>query len=464
MEKKIVENLLYKELSYQVHGAAIEVRKDFGPGHKEKLYQDAFAKELERKNVAFQKEPAIKIYAPKDGKYIGLYRPDFIVDEKIIVETKAERFVRQDEIKRVYDYLRNSRYELAYLINFVSLRLFVKRIIFTNDRKPFINPPINTNVKLNYAKKVLVSIGLLLVLFSGVSADAASLYFTVPRDVVFVGDDFEVSLAVDPEGEAINALEGKIILPKNTLLRSVQTGDSVVGLWVEGPEGKDGVVSFSGIIPGGFDGIRKPFTLANAPGKVFSLAVRAHAPGAAVFSLNDVLVLAHDGKGTPLAVVSKSATIAILRDESGENEKEKTAEIKKDTFSPEPFSPLVTRDSALFDGKWALIFAADDQESGIAQYEIYESARRYRPRDLEREDILWTRALSPYLLADQERKSYVYVKAVDNEGNARIARVSPQTITALLVDKLIPPLSAAGIIITLLLIVFFKKKYSTKRR
>lgn len=120
MQKKFVENLLYKELSYQIHGAAIEVRKDFGPGHKEKLYQEAFAEELKRRKISFEKERAIKIYSPKDGKFIGLYRPDFIVDEKIVVEIKAKKFVNRDEIKRIYDYLRNSHYELAYFINFAS--------------------------------------------------------------------------------------------------------------------------------------------------------------------------------------------------------------------------------------------------------------------------------------------------------------------------------------------------------
>lgn len=132
--------LLHKELSYEVHGAAIEVRKDFGPGHKEKLYQNAFAQELDRRSINFVKEPSVEIVSPKDGQKVGLYRPDFVVDGKIIVEMKAEKFVNRDEIKRIYDYLRNSKYELAYFINFASTKLFVKRIIFTNDRKPFKTP------------------------------------------------------------------------------------------------------------------------------------------------------------------------------------------------------------------------------------------------------------------------------------------------------------------------------------
>jgi hypothetical protein len=45
MNKKHV-NLLYEDLSYQIRGAAIEIRKQFGCGHKEVLYQRALAEEL----------------------------------------------------------------------------------------------------------------------------------------------------------------------------------------------------------------------------------------------------------------------------------------------------------------------------------------------------------------------------------------------------------------------------------
>lgn len=168
--RRIVNNLLYKELSYKVHGAAIEVRKDFGPGHKEQLYQKAFGDELKRRNLSFEKELAIKIYSPKDGKFVGAYRPDFIIDGKILVEIKAKKFVTHAEILRVYDYLRNSKYELAYLINFASERLFVRRIIFTNDRKPFLSgkPLKNTNCKPTSAK-LLVAISFILVSISGIA-------------------------------------------------------------------------------------------------------------------------------------------------------------------------------------------------------------------------------------------------------------------------------------------------------
>ncbi|MFC1788064.1 hypothetical protein ACFLZY_02490 [Patescibacteria group bacterium] len=42
-------------------------------------------------------------------------------------------------ITQLYDYLKNSRCELGFLVNFSGPKLFIARKIFTNDRKPFLN-------------------------------------------------------------------------------------------------------------------------------------------------------------------------------------------------------------------------------------------------------------------------------------------------------------------------------------
>jgi GxxExxY protein len=132
--KRLVD-LLHKDLSYKIQGIAFGIRKNFGLCHKEKIYQKAFEEELSREDIPYEREKAIKIFSPKDGKFIGLYRPDFIIDEKIIIEIKTYKFVPRDEMRKIYDYLRNSKYELGYLVNFASSRLYMKRIIFTNNKK-----------------------------------------------------------------------------------------------------------------------------------------------------------------------------------------------------------------------------------------------------------------------------------------------------------------------------------------
>jgi GxxExxY protein len=116
----------------------MEARKSFGPGHKEVIYQNAFAEELVSRGLKFEKEKSIKIYSPKTSKFIGVYRPDFLVGDKIIVEIKAVDFIPKNFIDQLYSYLRNSEYQLGIFINFKSQKLYIKRIIYTNDRKSFL--------------------------------------------------------------------------------------------------------------------------------------------------------------------------------------------------------------------------------------------------------------------------------------------------------------------------------------
>ncbi len=137
-ETKDKKVLLYKELSYRIRGAAIEVRKNYGPGHKEVLYQRAFAEELSLQGIKYEREKPIKIYSPKTKKIIGSYQPDFIVEDKIIIELKALEQMPRKMIDQLYSYLRNSEYELGFLINFSSGGVDIKRVIYTNDRKKHI--------------------------------------------------------------------------------------------------------------------------------------------------------------------------------------------------------------------------------------------------------------------------------------------------------------------------------------
>lgn len=129
------KDLLYKELSYQIQGTIISVRKNYGSGHKEIIYQSALAEEFRLRKIPFEREVSIKIISPLTKKTIGIYRPDFVIDNKIILEIKAVEILPQKLIDQLFDYLKNSNYELGYFVNFSGSKLLMKRIIYTNDRK-----------------------------------------------------------------------------------------------------------------------------------------------------------------------------------------------------------------------------------------------------------------------------------------------------------------------------------------
>jgi len=74
----------------------------------------------------------------------------------------------------------------------------------------------------------------------------------------------------------------------------------------------------------------------------------------------------------------------------------------------------------MFEGKYFLVFATQDKKSGIAHYEVQENRRQ------KIESRKWIETESPYILKDQELRSYIFVKAVDKAGNERIAVVEPR--------------------------------------
>ena len=88
--------------------------------------------------IAYSREARIKIYSNDTWKVVGTYIPDFLVDDKIIVELKSSHYTTKTDEKQLYHYLRNSPYPVGYLVNFSTPQLYIKRIIYTNDRKPFL--------------------------------------------------------------------------------------------------------------------------------------------------------------------------------------------------------------------------------------------------------------------------------------------------------------------------------------
>lgn len=138
-DKKTNENLLEENLSYKVRGAIYNVANKYGKGLKEQIYDRALAEEFTKQNLIFESQKRINIYSLDTGKQLGVYVPDFIIEDKIIMEIKSSPFTTKQDINQQRSYLRASRYEIAYLVNFSTPKLDIRRSIYTNDRKPFIS-------------------------------------------------------------------------------------------------------------------------------------------------------------------------------------------------------------------------------------------------------------------------------------------------------------------------------------
>ena len=397
------EKLLHKELSYQVQGMAFEVRRSFGRGLKESIYQNAFAEELEARNIQFEKEKSIQVFSPKTGKLVGSYRPDFIVDEKIIVELKAVEKIPKMFLDQLYSYLRNSKYELGYFINFASPKLYMKRLIFTNDRKPFLQDTQKDRNIERIVTKTSCLLVFLFVLFSVFAplAQAGEIRLDAQKSELNSGEQFLVNVVIHSE-ESLNAIEGRLIFPQDLLsIKEIRDGNSVINFWVEKPRVESsGVVLFSGITPGGFNGANNViFSI------VFEAKNIAENISSASISLQNTKALKNDGLGTESILSTRDTTVSIKHGDSNVRK-----EILIDTELPEDFNPTIESSPNIFNGKYFLVFATQDKSSGIDHYEVREG------------DWGWFRvAESPSLLRYQSLDRKIFVKAIDKIGNERIA-------------------------------------------
>jgi GxxExxY protein len=119
--------ILFKELSYAVVGAAMEVHRLLGPGFLEIVYAEALAMEFNLRDVSFRRQVEIPVEYKR--KLIGSYKADFLVEKEIILELKAGSCLNAAHFAQAQHYLAATGLRLAILINFGALSLEFKRIV-----------------------------------------------------------------------------------------------------------------------------------------------------------------------------------------------------------------------------------------------------------------------------------------------------------------------------------------------
>lgn len=122
-----MEELIYKDLSYQLVGTAFKVYNSLGFGLQEKYYQRAYEQELIILNIPYQKEYKVNLYY--NSKKIGEYFLDFIIDDKIIIELKVAPRLKHIHIRQVLEYLKITNKKLALLIFFIDEGVKYQRIL-----------------------------------------------------------------------------------------------------------------------------------------------------------------------------------------------------------------------------------------------------------------------------------------------------------------------------------------------
>lgn len=121
------DKILYREESYAIVAAAIQVWKTLGYGFLEKVYENALAIEMKRNCIAFEQQKPIEVCY--DGQIVGSYVADMVADGKIILELKSAKTIDNAHTAQTLNYLKATGLRLGLILNFGPDKLDFKRVI-----------------------------------------------------------------------------------------------------------------------------------------------------------------------------------------------------------------------------------------------------------------------------------------------------------------------------------------------
>lgn len=281
------------------------------------------------------------------------------------------------------------------------------------------------------------------------SAEAASIY-AVAQPEVQTQEVFPVEIFLDTEGQNINALEGTLELSQNISVEEVRFSGSIVSFWLDEPKkGRGSVISFSGLIPAGYQGSPEK----TGKGNLFTLYVRSANPGVGAISFRDSIAYLNDGEGTAVNLSKSPIDFSVVPDGlSG-------AAPDRDSFPPDSFVPEIVSGEPFGLLGDVLVFSAIDKDSGIDRFEVGFSHLAYLPDSL----IQYSVITSPYTLPDDARESYIFIKAIDRQGNERTVTIAPNGFGVSRLVTIFLPIVCILIVLCIFLVLRSRTKITVNR-
>ena len=123
----------YRELTAKIIEIFYRVYNRLGYGFLEKVYENAMMIEFKRERIIARAQLPIQVYY-EDGKVIGEYNADILVDDKVIVEIKATKKLVDENEAQLLNYLRATNIEVGLLFNF-GPEPEIRRKAYDNRRK-----------------------------------------------------------------------------------------------------------------------------------------------------------------------------------------------------------------------------------------------------------------------------------------------------------------------------------------
>lgn len=116
------------KLTDTIRETAYAVHRFFGPGHFEKVYENALVNRLKKAGVHIQQQVPITV-CDEDETIVGEYVADLFINDELIVELKACERLTEAHHCQIMGYLRATKLRHGLLINFGTQKFEIKKYI-----------------------------------------------------------------------------------------------------------------------------------------------------------------------------------------------------------------------------------------------------------------------------------------------------------------------------------------------
>lgn len=117
MRDKYQKMLTENQIAKLVVDICFRIHKKYGPGLFESVYEEIFCYEWQKTGIPFVRQQPIPL-VHEEIKLEAGFRPDVIIDKKVIVELKSIEALAPVHYKQVQTYLKLTNIKLGLLINF----------------------------------------------------------------------------------------------------------------------------------------------------------------------------------------------------------------------------------------------------------------------------------------------------------------------------------------------------------
>lgn len=278
---------------------------------------------------------------------------------------------------------------------------------------------------MNYLlKKCFIVVAI--ILSSQVCLYAATLSIIAPSKVLANRDPVVIQIMLDAKTDTISGISGDFSYDTDLFgISNISIEDSVVSLWVKQPTVSNEIyldgrthITFEGIFPGGYSGVRSPYYDGERSGRVMIVTLIPKNKGVGTFMVDTIQLNAYNREATPLATESVIQSVVVPNLVPLSNVVRKVStEVQSSTLVA-----FITHDPLVNNDAWYLVVQENGGKSAVETMYVAETDDWSA---LLVDESQWKIARNEYILLYQNRTKYVHLKVVYANGTYALTTLPP---------------------------------------